>query len=288
MPKTYSSIPGRERMEEVRCLLCGSDAHRPALACDGFRFVRCRVCSLVYQRPRPVFDDLRVRYGPDYFSYELANEQDFFTLMKQGLADVAFDSASDPFPRPRRFLDVGCATGMLVQEMTGKGWEASGVDLCRESAEYGMRTRGVRIRVGTLEEAAFPAGSFAAVHFSHLIEHVPDPRAFLAEVRRILQPGGLAAITTPNVDGMQARLFRQQWRSAIADHLTLFSRKTLRRMVAEAGFTIERAVTWGGLAAGTAPPLLKRPVDVLAKKLGFGDVMLFLARAPATKGAAPQ
>jgi 2-polyprenyl-3-methyl-5-hydroxy-6-metoxy-1,4-benzoquinol methylase len=227
-----------------------------------------------------VFDDLRVRYGGDYFSYELANEANFFTLMKLGLADVDFDRVSEGFSRPRRFLDVGCATGMLIQHIAGKGWDASGVDLCRESAEYGKKERGVDIRVGTLEEARLPSGAFATVHFSHLIEHVPDPRAFLAEVRRILKPGGLAVITTPNIGGLQARLFRERWRSAIADHLVLFSKRTLGRFVTEAGFTVEKTVTWGGLAAGTAPLWLKRPADVLAKRLGFGDVMLFLARAP--------
>jgi 2-polyprenyl-3-methyl-5-hydroxy-6-metoxy-1,4-benzoquinol methylase len=135
----------------------------------------------------------------------------------------------------------------------------------------------VEIHVGTLEEAQFANDTFGAVHFSHLIEHVPDPRGFLVEVRRILAPGGYALITTPNVDGLQARLFGKSWRSAIADHLVLFSRKTLQKLVREAGFDILQSVTWGGLAVGTAPALIKRPMDVLAKKWGFGDVVMVLA-----------
>lgn len=140
-----------------------------------------------------------------------------------------------------------------------------------------MTRRGIRIFVGTLEEAAFKAESFTAIHFSHLIEHVPDPRSFLKEVYRVLKPGGYAVITTPNVDGLQARLFGKEWRSAIADHLTLFSKRTLARLIREIGFEIRQTVTWGGLAKGTAPCLIKRPVDFLAKRLGFGDVVLHLA-----------
>jgi 2-polyprenyl-3-methyl-5-hydroxy-6-metoxy-1,4-benzoquinol methylase len=225
-----------------------------------------------------VFEDLRRRYGPEYFTYELANEENFFGLMRLGLADIAFDRVAAGMPSPRTFLDVGCATGMLLQWMQGRGWGVQGVDVCRESAEYGERVRGVRIRAGTLEEARFPDRSFAVAHFSHLIEHVSDPRAFLREVRRVLRDDGRAVITTPNIEGLQARLFGARWRSAIVDHLVLFSRRTLRRVLAEEGFAIEREVTWGGLAAGTAPAWLKRPVDRLAKRLGFGDVMLFLAR----------
>ena len=277
MPKTYSSIPGAERQETIPCPGCGSAAWHRHLPCDGFVFVKCTACGLVYQNPRPVFDDLRRRYGEEYFSYELTNEAAFFNLMKLGLADVSFGERTAGLRPPRRFLDIGCATGMLIESMAKSGWETRGVDLCPESAAYGSRHRGVDIFVGTLEEARFPPDSFEAVHFSHLIEHVPDPRGFLAEVRRIMSPGGLAVITTPNVDGLQARLFGKRWRSAIADHLVLFSMKTLGGLLTESGFGIEQSVTWGGLAQGTAPDIIKRPVDLAAKRWGFGDVVLFLA-----------
>ncbi len=282
--KTWSVGPRGERLEDNPCPLCGSRKFRLRLPGEGFRFVECRSCRLVYQQPRPRFQDLRERYRSEYFRYELDNAANFFALMKLGLKDAGLEEV-----RPGavaglagdRFLDIGCATGMLVADMRSRGWDARGVEICRESAEYGIRERGVDIFVGTLEEARFPADSFSIVHFSHLIEHVPDPRALLREVRRILLPGGYAVVTTPNVDGFQARLFGPRWRSAIADHLTLFSRRTLRRLLEEEGLRTLRVRTWGGLALGAAPAWLKRPADRLAKRLGFGDVMLFLAARPA-------
>jgi 2-polyprenyl-3-methyl-5-hydroxy-6-metoxy-1,4-benzoquinol methylase len=277
MPKTYSSVPGEERQETVPCPCCGSRDYRPFLACNGFGFVKCRSCAIVFQNPRPVFDDVRRRYAADYFSYELDNESTFFGLMKLGLKDIRFRDRTMESRTPRTFLDIGCATGMLIESMKGEGWDARGVDVCRESAEYGKQHRGVDIFPGTLDEARFTEGQFGVVHFSHLIEHVPDPRGFLGEVRRILSPGGFAVITTPNIDGLQARLFGKSWRSAIADHLVLFSKKTLTRLVKESGFEIRQTVTWGGLAVGTAPVPIKRPVDKLAKKWGFGDVVMLLA-----------
>ena len=275
MPKTFSSVPGEERQETVACPCCGCGRSRPFLACDGFGFVRCQDCAVVYQNPRPVFEDLRRRYGEDYFSYELANEINFFGLMRLGLSDIRFDQVETLVPRT--FLDIGCATGMLIESMQKEGWDVRGVDVCRESAEYGKAHRGVDIFPGTLEEAHFPDNSFGAVHFSHLIEHVPDPPGFLAEVRRILSPGGAALITTPNIDGFQARLFGKGWRSAIADHLVLFSKKTLKNLLQRSGFDVRRSVTWGGLAAGTASPKIKRPMDKMAKICGFGDVVMILA-----------
>jgi 2-polyprenyl-3-methyl-5-hydroxy-6-metoxy-1,4-benzoquinol methylase len=277
MPKTYSSVPGTERQETVPCPCCGCDRSHPFLACDGFGFVRCDQCAVVFQNPRPVFEDLRRRYGEDYFSYELTNESNFFNLMRLGISDIRFHEYARAISAPRAFLDIGCATGMLIESMRSEGWDVRGVDVCRESAEYGKAHRGVDIFPGTLEEARFKDSSFGAVHFSHLIEHVPDPPGFLAEVRRILAPGGVVLITTPNIDGFQARLFGKGWRSAIADHLVLFSKKTLKKLVSDSGFDVRRSVTWGGLAVGTAPPIVKHPMDKLAKAWGFGDVVMVLA-----------
>jgi cyclopropane fatty-acyl-phospholipid synthase-like methyltransferase len=111
-----------------------------------------------------------------------------------------------------------------------------------------------------------------------VIEHVPDPRSFLRSVRALLEPRGFMVLVTPNTAGLQPRLFGANWRSAIADHVHLFSRRNLERMLREEGFEILQVQTWGGLGIGTAPAWIKRPIDRLAKRLGFGDVVLVLSR----------
>ena len=276
--KTFSVGAVGERFADVPCPVCGSRRRRARFRGKGCRFVSCRDCALVYQNPQPLFDDLKGRYGQAYFQYEIANEANFYRLMELGLADVDFAGRTALLPPDRRFLDVGCATGRLLEAMRERGWQVRGVDLCPESAAYAGKHRGVEVFTGTLEQARFPAASFQAVHFSHLVEHVPSPRALLAEVRRVLLPAGLAVVTTPNVDGLQARLFRGGWRSTIADHLTLFSVRTLRRLLEDCGFEVLAVQTWGGLAQGTAPAWLKGPVDRWAKRRGHGDVVLMLGR----------
>ena len=165
---------------------------------------------------------------------------------------------------------------MLLENMRNNGWKTVGVEICDESAEYGRKNRNLDIRTGTLESVQFESGSFYTVHFSHLIEHLTNPRKFLREVYRILNPEGFAIITTPNIDGLQAQLLKSRWRSAIADHLYLFSKKTLYRLLSSTGFNIFKTVTWGGIAKGLAPNFIKQPIDRLAKRFGFGDVVLFL------------
>jgi SAM-dependent methyltransferase len=285
--KTWSTPVTREENAAVPCALCGGLRFKPRLNCEGFSYVRCTRCGLVQMNPQPakkaVADRYRQNYGQDYLSYERANEASFLRLQELALRDAGFDeiegtlkTTADPHSQPRA-LDIGCATGALLATLRERGWACTGVEIS-PGAEYARRERGLDVRSLPLEENHFPAAGFDLVLASHLIEHLNDPAGFAAEVHRILAPGGRFLVTTPNISGFQSRLFRSRWRSAIFDHLYLFSVKTLSRLLTEKGFTIERVCTWGGLAAGTAPAPLKHLADRAAKRRGFGDVMLIRAK----------
>lgn len=274
--KTYSSTPATEQLKSINCNICGSNSFKPYLKLKDFSYKKCRVCGLVFQNPQPIFHDLKNRYGEKYFQYEFTNEENFFKLMLLGLKDIGFNHSVLTNWQDKTFLDIGCATGRLLFYFKQRNWKVQGVEICDESVQYGRTRRHVPIFKGTLEQARYKDKSFSLIHFSHLIEHVTDPRSFLLEVRRVLKSKGFAVITTPNICGFQARLFKTKWRSAIGDHLFLFSKKTLKRLLQQTGFKVHKVVTWGGLALGTAPSWIKKPVDKLAKRWGFGDVMLFL------------
>ena len=287
-PKTWSTPITPETTVTVPCPLCSGRRFAPEWDCGGFAYVRCRGCGLLQMNPQPALEAVAARYGErhgaDYLAYELANEPAFLALQRLTLADLGFPdleaglkAAAAARGKPPAVLDVGCATGALLADLRDRGWDARGVELCAPSAAYARSARGLDVRACSLEAAAWPEAAFDLVHASHLIEHLNAPRAFLDEVRRVLAPGGRLIVTTPNAAGWQARWFGPAWRSAIFDHLYLFSLKTLNAMLAAAGFRVERRITWGGLAAGAAPPALKKIADPLAKRLGGGDVMAILA-----------
>jgi 2-polyprenyl-3-methyl-5-hydroxy-6-metoxy-1,4-benzoquinol methylase len=234
--------------------------------------------------PQPEKATVHERYGSvhggDYLRYELANEAAFLSLQSKTLHDARIDRIEASFFKAgkQRFLDVGCATGALLEKMRKRGWEVSGVEISAQMAEYGRKNRGVTVSTLPLEANGFMAKSFDVVHASHLIEHLNSPGVFVREVYRILDDGGLFLVTTPNIAGMQARVSGGRWRSAIYDHLYLFSAKTLAALLRREGFHIEQIVTWGGIMKGAAPAVIKKIADFLAKKAGCGDVMMIKAR----------
>jgi SAM-dependent methyltransferase len=242
----------------------------------------------------PVVRRYREAYGADYCSYELANEAAFLRLQQLALADAGFDELERDLTlaaserrregereeegrgierRQPRVLDVGCATGALLEYLRERGWQVSGAEIS-PSAEYARVQRGLEVWSLPLEEIHLPPDYFDLILASHLIEHLNSPASFVREAWRILRPGGRFLVTTPNIAGFQARLLGARWRSAIFDHLYLFSARTLKPLLANAGFTIEGVYTWGGIASGLAPPPLKKCIDRAAKGLGIGDVML--------------
>jgi 2-polyprenyl-3-methyl-5-hydroxy-6-metoxy-1,4-benzoquinol methylase len=288
--KTWSTPVEAEEKRTIPCALCGSRTFKPALRCEAddraFAYVRCEKCGLVQMNPQPenkaVFRRYREGYGNDYLAYEIKNEASFLRLQELALQDAGWEKAKDCGTGARRALDIGCATGALLERLRGQGWTTAGVEISTPEARYAREKRGLDVRDRPLEQCGFSDRSFDVVLASHLIEHLNNPAGFCGEVYRVLAQGGLFFVTTPNIDGFQARLFNRggigRWRSAIFDHLYLFSIKTLRAMLEQQGFVVESVHTWGGIAAGAGPSWIKGPLDRLAKRFGFGDVMIMRGR----------
>ena len=269
-----------EATRVLPCPLCGaSRAGRPWKA-DGVVFTRCIGCGLRRQDPQPIPEAIVARYGDDYLAYETARHIEYRSIALQSLAEAGLrpGDATAAGAGKLSMLEVGCATGALLSAFAQAGWDARGVEAGASMAAYARQVFGLDVIVGTVETVALPADAYDAVVATHLIEHLNDPRSFLREVRRVMRRCGRLYLVSPNADGLQALLMASRWRSAIRDHLYLFSSRTLRAMLAQEGFAVEYLGTWGGWPAGRRPRILKKPVDTVAKKLGWGDVMVLRAR----------
>lgn len=149
-----------------------------------------------------------------------------------------------------KLLDVGCGGGRFLNRMYKRGWEVEGTDLDEQAASRASARYGTKIHVGDLPHCALPANHFDVVTMSQTIEHLYDPNATLNECLRILKPGGLLVITTPNVNSVGAREFGAFWRGWEAPrHLHLFSVESLQGLIQHAGFRVTEARTY---TAGSA------------------------------------
>jgi 2-polyprenyl-6-hydroxyphenyl methylase/3-demethylubiquinone-9 3-methyltransferase len=141
-------------------------------------------------------------------------------------------------------LDVGCGEGAFSAALAEHGATPVAVDVADEPLRRlrarfpGIETR--RANAGGPLPAA--DGEFGAVWAGEVIEHVVDVGAFATELRRVLGPGGTLLLTTPDHPrrllwrfALRPRTFEEHvW--PYADHLRFFTRRTLRMVLADAGF----------------------------------------------------
>lgn len=149
-----------------------------------------------------------------------------------------------------RLLDVGCGAGRFLNRMRKRGWEVEGVDFDPQAAQRVAARYGIGVHVGDLAACALPAASFDVVTMSQAVEHLFDPRKNLQECLRILKPGGLLVMTTPNVASRGAAMFGAFWRGwEPPRHLHLFSVSSLRKLAEQSGFEVIEARTYSAGAA---------------------------------------
>lgn len=142
-----------------------------------------------------------------------------------------------------KFLEVGSSTGDML--LAASQWfEATGVEPDQKNCRA-ARDRGLDCVPKTLIDAAFPDASFDVAASYHVIEHVPSPRNELAELRRILKPGGWLALETPNIANIWYKLIGARWRQFIPDHIYFFTPQTLSRLCQQSGFAVEETRTVG-------------------------------------------
>jgi SAM-dependent methyltransferase len=205
---------------------------------NAFELLTCRRCKTLYTSHLP--DVENAENYDNYYHEENLTAPDFIT---QRLDEIVAEFAG--YRQNGRLLDVGFGAGTLLEAARRAGWQSFGVDVAERAVEH-ARGLGFEVFCGTLQEAGYPENYFDVVTASELLEHLPNPQEVLLEIARVLHPGGLLWLTTPNGRGVSAQMLGLKW-SAVSppEHLQLFSRIGSKKMLAAAGLREVRVVTEG-------------------------------------------
>ncbi|MEA2941557.1 MAG: hypothetical protein QOD09_2086 [Bradyrhizobium sp.] len=219
-----------------------------------FPMVRCTRCGLVYLDPRPDVSELPRIYPPAYYSYHLTanapaeNSQGRASYvqtlfhrrnLKAMRAKLARSGIQlDSFSRPVRILDVGCGVGAQLDLFKAllPSAELHGVDIGELAVER-TRARGHTGYLGRFEEIDLPTDYFDIVYSAHVIEHVDDPKAFLAKCRLVSAANATIIIETPNTDCIEFESLKgRHWGGYHAPrHFYLFNPENMNTMVERIG-----------------------------------------------------
>ena len=134
--------------------------------------------------------------------------------------------------RGKRVLDLGCRSGALTQHFLG-GNSVVGLDIDAAALEKAAALGIQPVQANVEEPLPFEDGSFDAVVAGELFEHLQFPDALVAEIGRVLRPGGVLAGSVPNAFRVQSRLrfLRGEPPEDDPTHLRMFSPAALRQLL---------------------------------------------------------
>jgi len=240
------------------CLLCGGGGHRlykdltdaycgtPGL----WSFDKCTNpnCGLIWLNPAPIVEDLPLVYG-GYFIQSgvswlrslLLRIYSALNFIPQTWAGIGMEKARMEFMflgdvEPGMLLDVGCGDGGFLNKMRGQGWEGEGIDFDEKAVANANKRYGRGFYWGSIHSMEYPDEHFDAVTSSHVVEHVPNPVAWLKEIWRITKPGGRIVLTTPNSASLGHKKFKEHWLAIQTPrHLHIYDLDSFSRLLRLAG-----------------------------------------------------
>lgn len=206
----------------------------------------------------------------EYETMAAVEDRHFWFVAMRATVRDAFESLR--LPPDARVLDVGCGTGGTVKALRGLA-RFTGLDMSPTAARFAARRTGEAVLCGMATDLPLQDASMDAVLALDVFEHVPDDGRAVAEVRRVLRPGGALVATVP----CHPALFSEHDRAL--HHVRRYTRDGFLGLLRAHGLHPER-VTWTD--ASLFP--LVAAVRWLRRARGNGPAT---ARSDASRGVGP-
>ena len=160
-------------------------------------------------------------------------------------AIVDAELARIPLPTPARILDAGCGSGRMLEELVRYG-QVSGLELDPRAAEVARARGHGEVQVARLERLPWAEHSFDLITCLDVLEHTPDDRQTLTELRRVCAVGGWLLLTVPAYQALWSL------HDEANHHFRRYGRRALRQTSAEAGWRLERITSFNSVLLAPA------------------------------------
>ncbi len=225
-----------------------------------YRMVRCGNCGLIRSDPVIEETELAGLYEASRLTY--AQEAEFagdtYARYLREVLPLA--------PARDRLLEIGCGNGFFLERALDLGFtEVSGVEPSRDAVEAASPRVRDAIRRDGFRDGLFPESHFSVVCGFQVFDHLANPNEILQACRRILRPGGLILLIHHDAGAWTHRLLGERSPIIDVEHIYLYDRRTMARILAKNGFEILRVFSvrnrypisyWTGMAP--IPAGLKR------------------------------
>jgi len=205
----------------------------------------CATCGSYVDRRPPIQEELKRVYSFDLYWHGLQSRKGHPTIEQRTVNDLS-DGRVDYWlglverygPRRGTVVEVGCAHGVMLAAMRERGYECIGVEPDERTAAWTRSNTNLDIRAGFFPDVPLPECDLLLAF--DVLEHSPDPLAFMRGAAAVLRAGGIAIIQSP-VDRYDSEPpFGGRFESAFDDleHLYLFTDKAMRELASRGGLEV--------------------------------------------------
>jgi 2-polyprenyl-3-methyl-5-hydroxy-6-metoxy-1,4-benzoquinol methylase len=234
-----------------KCIVCGAVAVEPVVAKRASKaplvYGRCHDCGHGIRLAGPTIEGIydgdayyrqRSVDGTGYDAYQAERS---YREAKGARLVAALETSLGVSPASS-LLEVGSGFGYTLAAAAGRGWRCQGIDVNPEAARAAKQLYGFETRACTLEQAlatgSVATGAWEVVLYHFVLEHVADPLSELLTAARALRPGGSLVLVVPSMSTFELDVFGASYRSLRADHLHLFSARSIGQLLQAAGLEL--------------------------------------------------
>jgi SAM-dependent methyltransferase len=266
-------------MPGMICRICTNEKGLNTLRVPRLQYLQCPMCGCMFVDPYPRHEENQAFQGLEKVKLLVQEDEKRRAYFQRRLDRLGKHLGAAR--REASLLEVGCGSGVLLQEAMNRGWRVDGLELSAELAAVARKNNPeATITTGNIENQE-PNGIFYdAIISLDVLEHVHSPMTMIENCRELLKPGGLLMLQTPNTRSLRCRTQGAKWEMLDPEqHLNLFSPDALRVLLTTVGFDILEMTTASGTGLETG--VGSWVAQVRGSLLGFmylGNALVVLAR----------
>lgn len=216
---------------------------------EGIKVIDCKVCGFIHVLPITTDEELKKFYEQEFYQHERPN---YFKETKEDLpwwiaTYNNYYGLLEQRTNGRTLLDIGSGPGHFLKCGEKRGWKVVGIEPSSMAANYSNKRGLETINDFFIYDKVKKLGLFDVVHAAMVLEHVPDPIAFITDMKKMLKNDGLIAIFCPN-DYNPLQLILQEkhdfkpWWVVPKHHLNYFTVFSMKMLLEKLGFTIKTTI----------------------------------------------
>lgn len=257
------------RMENTSC----PDCNGPVTSVmqdvfDGFGLARCQSCGLHFTNPRPVDGDIPKLYEGREAGMDIATESRLKFALKSTKVRHYMKALLKKLTLPDQFsaLDIGCGDGLISYGFAKAHGCARSVGSDFDPVPPPMLSaHGIEYAPYGELFSERHLGAYDVVTMRHVLEHVPNPRAFIQSALTLLKDGGYLCIEVPDFNSHWRKLFGRHYNQLVIPyHLYHFTPQTLSKLLDQLD-----NVSMSGVNVPVIGPSLGKALGIRVSQIGL-------------------